>query len=142
MQKRYTIGIPVNEHAVYPLPNNAFLKIEERSQYLYAEVTGPIDSFEITMAYWTLVAQECHARNTKHLLVFEKLGEFSGVRDMVLMVDSIIALGFENIRVAFVDAFIEDLLIAEEGELLAMERGIAGRVFGSLQEAERWLRYR
>ena len=43
---------------------------------------------------------------------------------------------FENIRVAFVDIFIEHLAIAEQGEILAMERGIAGRV----QEAERWWR--
>ena len=122
------------------LPGNAQLFFEDRSNYLYAEVVGPEDSFEISMAYWTAVAEQCHLRDTKRLLVLERLGQYKGERDMTLMIDSIIALGFENIRVAYVDAFIEDMVVAEEGEILAMERGIAGRVFGSVQEAERWLR--
>lgn len=122
------------------LPGNAELLIEDRSSYLYAEVVGPDDNFEISLAYWTAIAEQCHARGTKRLLVLERLGQYEGVRDMTLMIDSIIALGFEHIRVAYVDAFVEDLPIAEQGEILAMERGIAGRVFGSVQEAERWLR--
>jgi hypothetical protein len=64
------------------------------------------------------------------------LGEYVGERDMTLMIDSIIALGFENVRVAFVDAFVEDLVAAEQAELSAMERGIDGRVFRSVQEAD------
>lgn len=125
---------------MYKLPGDAKLFIEDRNNYLYAEVSGPSDSFEITMAYWTAIAEQCHKRDTYRLLVLERLGEYAGERNMTLMIDSIIALGFENIRVAFVDAFIEHLAIAEQGEILAMERGIAGRVFGSVQEAERWLR--
>ncbi len=125
---------------MYKLPGDAKLFIEERNNYLYAEVSGPSDSFEISMAYWTAIAGQCHQRDASRLLVMERLGEYVGERDMTLMIDSIIALGFENIRVAFVDAFIEHLAIAEQGEILAMERGIAGRVFGSVQEAERWLR--
>lgn len=125
---------------MYKLPGDAKLFIEDRNNYLYAEVSGPSDSFEITMAYWAAIAEQCHKRDTCRLLVLERLGEYAGERNMTLMIDSIIALGFENIRVAFVDAFIEHLAIAEQGEILAMERGIAGRVFGSVQEAERWLR--
>ncbi len=125
---------------MYELLGNATLIFEDRQNYLYAEVSGPDDSFEISMAYWTAIADQCHKRNTKRLLVLERLGHYSGKRDMILMIDSIIELGFEHIRVAYVDAFVEDLVIAEQGEILAMERGIAGRVFGSVQEAERWLR--
>ncbi len=125
---------------MYKLPGNAKLLIEDRKNYLYAEVSGPDDSFEISMAYWTAIAEQCHQRDSSRLLVLERLGDYTGERDMTLMIDSIIALGFENIRVAFVDIFIEHLAIAEQGEILAMERGIAGRVFGSVQEAERWLR--
>ncbi len=125
---------------MYLLPGNAQLVLEDRNNYLYAEVTGPDDNFEISMAYWTAIAEQCHLRGTKRLLVLERLGQYEGERNMTLMIDSIIALGFEHIRVAYVDAFVEDLAIAEQGEILAMERGIAGRVFGSVQEAERWLR--
>lgn len=125
---------------MYQLPENTELAIEDRGNYLYAEVSGPSDSFEISMAYWTAIAKECHARGTSRLLVFERLGQYSGERDMTLMIDSIIALGFENVRVAFVDDFVEDLPIVEQGEILAMERGIEGRVFGNVQQAERWLR--
>jgi hypothetical protein len=125
---------------VIQLPGNAQLVFEDRANYLYAEVTGPSDSFEISMAYWTAIVEQCHLRGTSRLLVMERLGEYAGERNMTLLIDSIIALGFENIRVGFVDAFVEHLAIAEEGEILALERGIAGRVFGSVQEAERWLR--
>ena len=130
--------IPPSPHVIQ-LPGNAELFIEDRNNYLYAEVSGPNDNFEISMAYWTAIAEQCHTRGTKRLLVLERLGKYKGERDMTLMIDSIIALGFEHIRVAYVDAFVEDLRIAEQGEILAMERGIAGRVFGSVQEAERWL---
>lgn len=125
---------------MYTLPEDTQLIIEDRNNYLYAEVIGPVDSFEITMAYWTAVAKQCHLRDTRRLLVLERLGEYVGERDMTVMIDAIIALGFEHIRVAFVDAFVEHLAIAEVGELLAIERGVEGRVFGSVQEAERWLR--
>jgi len=100
---------------MYTLPGNAKLLIEDRKNYLYAEVSGPDDSFEISMAYWTAIAEQCHQRDSRRLLVLERLGDYAGERDMTLMIDSIIALGFENIRVAFVDIFIEHLAIAEQG---------------------------
>jgi hypothetical protein len=124
---------------MYNLPGEAQLLFEDRNHYLYAEVSGPNDNFEISMAYWTVVAEQCRLRQTKRLLVHERLGQYKGERNMTLLIDSIIALGFGDIRVAYVDAFVEDFPIAEQGEILAMERGIACRVVGSLQEAERWL---
>jgi hypothetical protein len=93
---------------MYKLPGEAQLVIEDRQNYLYAEVSGPHDSFEISMAYWAVVAEQCHLRKTKRLLVFERLGQYRGERNMTLLIDSIIALGFEHIRVAYVDAFVED----------------------------------
>ena len=50
------------------LPGDAELLIEDRNNYLYAEVSGPNDNFEISMAYWTVIAEQCQARGTKHLL--------------------------------------------------------------------------
>jgi hypothetical protein len=35
------------------------LIFEERTSYLYAEVSGPKDSFEISMAYWKSIAEQC-----------------------------------------------------------------------------------
>ena len=140
MQEAVNYYNPPIESAVYKLPHNTELVFEDRGSYLYAEVSGPNDSFEISMAYWMAIAEQVHLRGTRRLLVLERLGQYHGERDMTLMIDSIIALGFENVRVAFVDAFVEDFPIVEQGEILAMERGIEGRVFGSVQEADRWLR--
>ena len=125
---------------MYKLPENTKLLFEDRGSYLYAEVSGPADSFDISMAYWMAIAEQVHARSTRRLLVFERLGDYHGERNMTLLIDSIIALGFENVRIAFVDAFVKHLPFAEQGEILAMERSIEGRVFGSEQEADRWLR--
>ena len=49
---------------MYKLPSEAQLLFEGRNQYLYAEVSGPNDNFEISMAYWTAVAEQCRLRQT------------------------------------------------------------------------------
>ena len=50
------------------LPNDIQLVIEDRPDYLYAAVSGPRDSQEISQAYWTRVAAECQRRKARKLL--------------------------------------------------------------------------
>ncbi len=123
------------------LPPDISLVFEDRPGYLYAEVTGPRDSPDISLTYWQLVAEQCRLRNTKRLLVFEKLGEHEGERDTPAMVDAIIALGMDRLQIAFVVGRVDQLSRMEHAEILAMERGANGRVFGSMAVAERWLRH-
>ena len=117
------------------------LKLEDRHGYLYAEVTGDTDSLEITLSFWQAIAQACRQRNSRCLLVLDRLGQFQGERDMPGMVAAIIAMGFENIRIAYVNQSVGNLALHEHGAILAQEQGINGRVFTGVEDAELWLRH-
>jgi hypothetical protein len=104
-------------------------------------LANPRDSQAISIAYWTLIAEQCRLRNVSKLLVFENLGENEDALDVPAVVDAIFALGMERIQIAFVAGRTEMIASMEHGEILAAERGLKGRVFGSRSEAERWLRY-
>lgn len=126
---------------VTDLPADIHIKFEDRPGYLFAEVSGPRDSREISTAYWLRIAAQCDARKTGKLMVVENLGHFEGERDMVDMVEAIIAMGLDRVKVAFVTYHVGEMARLEHGEILAIERGANGRVFESTALAERWLRH-
>lgn len=114
---------------------------EDRAGYLYAAVSGPRDSQDISMAYWREIAAECERRKARKLMVVENLGDYDGERDLATTVDFLFELGLDKLQVAFVVGRIELMAHMEHGEILALERGAMGRVFGSTSVAERWLRH-
>jgi hypothetical protein len=117
------------------------LRLESHGDYLRAQIDGQRDGFEISLAYWTEIAQACHQRGTRRLLVVENIKEAGDPLQLETLIDAVIALGFHNIRVAFVDLVHSHLAAMQHGEILARERGIAGRVFGEERDAVRWLRH-
>ncbi|WP_460453315.1 hypothetical protein [Arenimonas aestuarii] len=124
-----------------PLPPDIRLVFEDRADYLYAAVTGPRDSQEISMAYWRQIAVECERRKARKLMVVENLGDYEGERNLARTVDYLFDLGMDKLQIAFVVGRIELVAHMEHGEILALERGANGRVFGSSSVAERWLRH-
>ncbi|WP_374602498.1 hypothetical protein [Arenimonas sp.] len=124
-----------------PLPPDIRLVFEDRADYLHAAVSGPRDSLDISRAYWQAIAAECERRKTRKLMVVENLGDFEGERDLARILDFLFELGLDKLQVAFVVGRIELLAHMEHGEILALERGAMGRVFGSASVAERWLRH-
>ena len=126
---------------VNPLPPDIRLVFEDRADYLHVAVSGPRDSQEISKAYWLRIAEECQRRGTRKLMVVENLGDYEGDRDLPKTVDFLFELGLDKLQVAFVVGRIELLAHMEHGEILALERGARGRVFGSASVAERWLRH-
>jgi len=117
------------------------LRFEHRGDYLRAQVDGEHDGFDVSLAYWSQIAAACRARGTRRVLVVENILEAGDPLMLEGLIDAIVALGFQDIRVAFVDLMQSHLAAMEHGEILARERGIAGRVFGEESEAERWLRH-
>lgn len=124
-----------------PLPPDISLVFEDRAGYLRVKVTGPRDSHEISLAYWSVIADQCRARKTRKLMVVENLGDHEGERDLPATIDALIAMGLDRIQVAFVVGRVELMADMEHGEILALERGANGRVFGNVAVAERWLRH-
>jgi hypothetical protein len=115
------------------------LTFEYRDKYLFAFVTGPKDSLEISIMFWKEVLEEAHAKNYKKLLVTEDFDEVISMPDMFFLVDGISKMGYHNIRIAFVDTKTDQFELNKFGETVATNRGIAGKVFSNIEEAERWL---
>lgn len=132
---------PPAPRPVTELPADILITFEERRGYLYAQVAGPRDSRAISTAYWMRIAAQCEASRCRKLMVVENLGDYEGERDMADMVDAILAMGLGRLKVAFVTCRVQEMARLEHGEILAIERGANGRVFGSTALAEHWLHH-
>ena len=104
------------------------LSLEPRPQYLRAHVTGPEDTVEVSLAYWSEIATACRAGAVARLLVVEELEGTAGPGDMDAVVEGLLQLGFHDIRLAFVDAT-EDAAALVSAEIRAKKHGFVARVF-------------
>ena len=118
------------------------LRLEDRSDYLYAQVSGPADSPAITLAYWRQIEIECKNRAARWLLVCDQLlGEPASPEDFGKLAQALSDGPLVGMRIAFHEPVAEHLRFVEHGEIAMREAGLTLRVFGSEREAELWLRY-
>ncbi len=110
-------------------------------EVLIAYVEGPHDSLEISLAYWKLVAAERKQRDAKRVLVVENLLETTEPAVALELFDELAKMGFEGVRIAFVDNVDSHRSIQEHVALLGRERNIIGAVFGDENQALTWLRH-
>jgi hypothetical protein len=120
-----------------PLPYT--LEFEYRPDYLYAKVTGKEDSFDISLSYWTKVAEERKAHKYARVLVDEDLGQQPELIDIYEVAALLSTMGFQGATIAFVDRQLDHLDFNKFAETVAVNRGVKGRVFIDLAEAEAWL---
>lgn len=122
--------------------NSWRLRFEERRDYLYAEVSGPQDSLDITLAYWRAIEAECGTRGARTLLVCDRLfGEPATPEDFRRLVEALHDSDLRALRIAFFEPVSDHLREVEHGELAFRDAGFTLRVFGNEREAELWLRY-
>lgn len=114
------------------------LTLDPRDGYLRAHVTGPEDTVEVSVAYWSEIAAACQAGGVRRLVVVEELEGTAQAGEMEEVVGFLLQLGFHDIRVAFVDAT-EDASLLVTAEIRVQKQGFVGRVFRREVEAERWL---
>lgn len=108
---------------------------------LIARVIGPHDTFDISVAYWKVVASERERLGADRVLVLEELLE-SGPRETVVdLFPELVNLGFQGHRVAFVDNVDWHRAEQEQVAILARENGIRAAVFADSHQALTWLRY-
>lgn len=115
------------------------LKFEYRPDYLYAYVSGEQDSLEISRSFWRAIADESLRVEAHRLLIVEDIEEAVSQTDMYQIASEIPQLGLNAIRIAFVDKFIEHQDLNEFGEIVATNRGIYGKIFNDVDQAEKWL---
>lgn len=118
------------------------IAIEERPGYLRAEVSGGEDSQAVSVAYWTLLGEECVRRGTSNLLVVEALEPYPNPEADVFeaVTDAMASAGFRGIRVAFVDTK-EEVEANEYGMIIGAEKGLDIMMFSNESYCERWLRF-
>lgn len=109
---------------------------------LRAHVTGVNGTLETTVAYWKALAAELQRNPPAALLVVDDMeGEPPPPDQLEQFVQAMVGLGFEGVRVAYVEAHADQIPQVEVGEILARERGFEVRVFGDEQAARIWLRH-
>lgn len=122
----------------------ASFRIDYRRQgsLLRAHVTGVNGSLETTLAYWMALADEVRRDPPRGLLVVDDMeGEPPPPEQIAEFVQAMVGQGFENVRVAYVEAHAQQIPEVEFGEILAREQGFDARVFGNESEATVWLRH-
>jgi hypothetical protein len=115
------------------------LILEQRPGYLYAYVEGEHDSYEISKAYWQEIAGEVVRLGAKRVLIDENIAESVPLADIYQLASELPAMGFDSARVAFVDRYLDHHEVNSFAELVAVNRGMRGKVFNDLETAERWL---
>ncbi|HEX6614491.1 MAG TPA: hypothetical protein VF022_11555 [Rhodanobacteraceae bacterium] len=124
-------------------PNDSHeLRFESRGDYLRAEVSGPGDSLQVSLAYWCEIAQECERRDVRALLVVDLFeNEPLEPAEVDQVIEAMRDSYMRCVRVAYCESNSAAVPQAEYGELTAREAGFSVRVFASEHEAELWLRY-
>lgn len=115
------------------------LTFEHRPSYLYAYVQGEEDSYEISAMYWREIADECRANKCTKVLIVEDIVASGTMADAYQLSSELPQMGYIGIKVAFVDKYVEQEDLNQFGELVAINRGINGKIFNDIKAAEKWL---
>ncbi len=108
--------------------------------YLRAHVYDGIDSRQVSVAMWTMLADECRVRGATRLLLLEELQGSVDRGEIEETIEAMDHAGLAAFRIAFVE-LLDDIEGNEYGEILCRERGIIVRVFNDEDSARRWLLY-
>ncbi len=115
------------------------LEFDERTDYLYAYVSGDKDNLDISRQYWCEIADECRRTKNSKVLIVEDIKESVSTTEMYQIASEIPDMDFSGIKIAFVDQYIEQHAVNEFGGLVATNRGLYVKLFNTAEEAEKWL---
>jgi hypothetical protein len=115
------------------------LEFEERTDYLYAYVSGDNHKLDIVRQYWSEIAEECRRTKCGKLLIVKNIKEIISKTEMYQIASEVQGMGFFGIKIAFVDQYVEQYAVNKFGELVANNRSIYIKVFNTVEEAENWL---
>jgi len=124
--------LPIDSYKPYRI------SFEHRPAYLYAYVEGEKDSVTISLAYWREIAGECARLKCTKILIEEDIADMVSMTDMYTVAAEIPSM-FYGVTLAFVDRYADQNELNEFGELVAVNRGIHGKLFADIGEAEKWL---
>jgi hypothetical protein len=109
---------------------------------LRAHVVGVNGNLLVTLAYWQQLAGEVARRGTTHLLVVDDMdGEPPPPDDLLRFITSMQGGPLQHVRIAYVEAHVEQMPKIEAAELVAREHGFEVKTFSDEAPARVWLRY-
>lgn len=115
------------------------INFEGRNGYLYAYAQAEKDSYEISLDFWTQIAQRSKENGFSKVLVEEDFGTDNSTIDMYELVSQGHQIGLTGLKIAFVDRHITQIDNNLFGETVARNRGLLAKVFTDTKEAEAWL---
>jgi hypothetical protein len=115
------------------------VKFEHRKGYLYAYGQAKKDSFDVSLGFWKEVAIYCKENGFTKVLVEEDFDTDNSMIDTYEIMTQGQKMGLAGVKIAFVDCHPEQMNTNLFAETVARNRGISGKVFSSVKEAEEWL---
>jgi len=115
------------------------LTFEIRDGYGYAFVKGEHDSLAISQAYWGEIGRFLADAGLKKVLIVEDIEQQTEMADIFYLVTQLPGLGFRDVAVAFVDRYSSHQELNDFGVLVATNRGMIAKAFGTESEALPWL---
>lgn len=123
-------------------PTSFRIDYQRQGSLLRAHVTGVNGTLETTLACWMALAEEVCRDRPRNLLVVDDMdGDPPPPEQLVEFVQAMVGIGFEGVRVAYVEAHAKQIPQVEVAEILAREQGFDARVFGQEADAAIWLRH-
>lgn len=115
------------------------LMFEPRETYLYVLGTSESADEDEVLDAWRRIAAECTRIGAPKVLVETRLKRQLSVAGCYHVSRELPNMGFGSVRIAFLDRRNLDFERIRFGETVAVNRGMYGRVFNDLREAEEWL---
>lgn len=114
------------------------LTLRPMGTHLRAHVTGPLDTLEVTRAYWTEIIAECARSGVRRLLVVEEFGTRGTRAHVREVIDLLHKYRCGSVCIAYVDREHAEEN-AQHAEMQARYVGLTGRVFRNEAIALDWL---
>ncbi len=109
---------------------------------LRAHVVGVNGNLLVTLAYWQQIAGEVARRGSTRLLVVDDMaGDPPPPDDLLRFITTMQDSPLQHVRIAYVEAHVEQMPQIEAAELMAREHGFEAKVFSEEAPARVWLRY-
>jgi hypothetical protein len=121
-------------------PYQAFeLAFEERAQYLYARITSKAITLERSRAYLSEIIDKCRELGVSRLMVERHIPQTLSNVEAYRLVTALAEVIPAGLRVAMVDGNSNNRKRLEFGSRAARSQQLDTDVFGTVEEAEKWL---
>jgi hypothetical protein len=115
------------------------IRFEDREGYLYAFFSGRRDNLADAIKFWRRAVDECHKRAYTRLLVEQDFPVPLSTADTYYLASAISKMPVPRLKIAFVDRDLAQNDINMFAGTVAANRGVVGRIFTNVSDAETYL---